>query len=185
MLRKVTNPPGLVHVTRAADLSNSDYLTVSRYSRTVTAELVLGTEEELGEDAAEGIAWHAAALLKLTAAPALLCPASSTVSWDALSAVRDNSVRFRVLDDAPRRILLDSDNRIGDETARWVSDHLENALYLRGKHVSRRFGLAFNIAYTWNLTDDPRVAIANAWFGLEAMFGDQADRRHRSSGQTD
>lgn len=39
-----------------------------------------------------------------------------------------------------------------------------------------RFGLAFNVAYTWNHTNDPRLAVASIWSGLEALFGIQTDR---------
>ena len=45
-----------------------------------------------------------------------------------------------------------------------------------GSSSSRRFGLAFNAAYTWNHTIDSRLAVANIWSALEALFGIQTDR---------
>jgi hypothetical protein len=58
-----------------------------------------------------------------------------------------------------------------------VNSHFEIALDLRSAENSRRFGLAFNIMYTWNQTSDPRIAITNVWVGLEALFGKSDDRR--------
>ena len=98
-IRSVSNPPGVVHVARAADLSASDYLGVSRYSASIRAELCVGTHHR-GTDEKEaqfelGTAWHLVALLKLIASPSLYCPAVSGVSWDAVAAIDDNSVVFR------------------------------------------------------------------------------------------
>lgn len=47
---------------------------------------------------------------------------------------------------------------------------------LRNKDISRRFGLAFDLLYSWNHTDNLRIALANIWCGLEALFGRQDDK---------
>lgn len=43
-VRKVTNPPGSVHVLRAANLVNTNYLAVGRYSSSIAAEYVIGCQ---------------------------------------------------------------------------------------------------------------------------------------------
>jgi hypothetical protein len=181
VLRRVVNPPGLVHVTRAADPSESDYLAVSRYSLAITAEIAVGVDslETIDEELALDLAWHAVALLKLGGAWSLSCPSSATVSWDTVSAVATPSVRFRVLDDVPRQIAADIDGprTISAHEVAWVRGNYLEALKLRGTRVSRRFGLALSLSYTWNHTTDLRIAIASVWAGLEALFGDQRDRR--------
>ena len=47
------------------------------------------------------------------------------------------------------------------ELLEWVRNNWEVALGLRGTDRSRRFGLGLSLAYTWNHTSDPRVALAN------------------------
>jgi hypothetical protein len=177
-IRKVTNPPGVVRVARAANLERSDYLGVSRYSLGVRAEIVVGDEEsEEDEEFLSNIAWHTAALLKLRGHATLFCPASSTASWDTLGAVSDNSVNFRMLDDVPRQIRLSTAAiPISPEDVKWVDSNFDAAMELRDAENSRRFGLAFNMMYVWNHTSDLRIAMANIWVGLEALFGNRNDR---------
>lgn len=179
-LRQVTNPPGIIHVCRAADLERADYLAIARYSHGVKVELAVGDRKRDGHSEAgflHDLAWHAAGLLKLRGHHLLSCPASSTVSWDTVAAIENNSVQFRVLDDVPRQIAL----RTGQHTITpgelaWVRDHFNRSLRLREVSTSRRFGLAYNIAYSWNHTQEPRIAIGNLWCGLDALFGVKTDR---------
>jgi len=178
-VRPVTNPPGLVHVCRAAKPHPTDYLAVARYSHTVMAEIATGNASSpasANERLLHGMAWHMAALLKLQGHQTLICPGSATVSWDTIAAVADRSIPFRILDEVPRQILVDHLVPITTDQLTWVREHFERAFRLRDASNSRRFGLAFNIAYTWNHTTDPRCAMANVWSGLEALFGIQTDR---------
>ena len=177
-IRRVTNPPGVVRVARAANLERSDYLGVSRYSLGVRAEMAVGNEgSEEDEEFLMNMAWHTAALLKLRGHVTLLCPASSTASWDTLGAIPDNSVNFRMLDDVPRQIRLSTaDIPLSPEDVRWVDSNFDAAMELRNAENSRRFGLAFNMMYVWNHTYDLRIAIANIWVGPEALFGNRNDR---------
>src|SRR5947207_2801256 len=119
LLRPVVNPPGLVHVLRAAKRRHTDYLAVSRYSDAITSELAVGVGgyEPQTEKEAVGIAWHAVALLKLINPSNALCPAWASVSWDTISAVSDGSVRFRALDDVPRQIAIESGGPVSSEQA--------------------------------------------------------------------
>ncbi len=179
-IRRLTNPPGVVHVCRASNLRDTDYLGVSRHSGSLSAEVVVGGTEtqELNQEAgaAHDLAWHFVALLKLQGFDSLCCPASSSVSWDTVAAVKDQSISFRLLDDITRKIVVDGINTtLSQKKIAWAGAHYEEALRLRDHSHSRRFGLAFNIAYTWNHTSDPRTALANVWSALDAMFGDQND----------
>jgi hypothetical protein len=175
-IRKVTNPPGIVHVCRAADLDRTDYLTVARYSSSVRAELGVGLVGREDMDFFLDTAYHTAALLKLRNHANLFCPCFATASWDVISGISNNRVTFGVLDDAPRRIRGTDLEKISAQDVEWTSQVWETALSLRDFDSSRRFGLAFNIAYTWNQTSDLRIALANVWCGIEALFGDKSDR---------
>src|SRR5439155_26164015 len=57
ILRKITNPPGIIAVCRAADLSKTDYLSVSRYSSAVRGELAFGLDRTGDLEFLLGIAW--------------------------------------------------------------------------------------------------------------------------------
>lgn len=178
-LRRVTNPPGVVHVARAANLERVDYLGVSRYSFGIAAELAVGNADSSEDDGhfLLGIAWHTVALIKLRGHVSVFCPAAATSSWDTVASISDNSVTFLLLDDVPRRIGLDHrPSEVSVTDVEWVGKYWDCALDLRGRDVSRRFGLAFNLAYVWNYTSDPRIALTNLWCGLEALFGQRTDR---------
>lgn len=179
LVRGVTNPPGVIHIARAADLSKTDYLAVSRYSSSIRAEIVI-LQANAGEpEFSLEMAWHTAALMKLTGQATLFCPASANCSWDTISAAADNSVHFRLLDDVPRQLApRNRPSPVSRTDLEWVSDNWVAALDLR---ASRRFGLAFNMSYTWNHTFDKRIAVANLWCALEALFGDRNDRRVKAA----
>ncbi len=178
-LRTVTNAPDVTDVCAAADFQKTDYLSVGRYSAGIRAELVVGSpsveEKYNSPHLLHTVAWRVAALLKLRGYSALVCPVSATISWDTIAAAPEHSVCFRVLDDIPRFISLPNQKKvISPDELEWVSQHLDGALMLANE--SRRFDLAFNLAYTWNHTSDARVAIANLWCALEALFGCADDR---------
>lgn len=180
-LKPVTNAPGIIDVCRAADLKHTDYLGVGRYSAGIRAELAFGNteypEKRNRQDFLLGIAWHTAALMKLRGHSALFAPAFSNASWDTISAINDNCVEFHMLDDVPRHIAFcKAPSVVTVDDMEWVVSNFMTAFSLRGVDRSRRFGLAFNIAYTWNQTTDLRVALASLWCGLEALFGIQNDR---------
>ncbi|MFQ5778719.1 MAG: hypothetical protein ACE5IP_12000 [Terriglobia bacterium] len=178
VIRRVTNSPGIVQVCRAADLSKTDYLTVARYSLAIRAELAVGAGRDKKEDIDYLLdaAYHTAALIKLKHHSNLLCPSFATSSWDVISGIADNSVVFGVLDDVPRQIRGMDLEPISAADVQWVNEVWDTALDLRGMDRSRRFGLALNIAYTWNQTSNPRLALANLWCGIEALFGDKSDK---------
>lgn len=180
VLRRVTNAPGVVHVCSAADPRKADYLGVARYSGNISAELALAPTV-LGDEGPpltfwHEMAWHLAALVKLGGCDRLSCPASATVSWDVIAAVTDRSIPFELLDDVPRQITVGGDPNLDEGHLNWVREHQMAALEMRNRDTSRRFGLAFNLSYTWNHTSDPRVALAQVWAALEALFADQRDR---------
>ncbi|HVP42644.1 MAG TPA: hypothetical protein VMS96_04395 [Terriglobales bacterium] len=176
VIRRVTNAPGIVHVCRAADLKRTDYLSVARYSSAISSELAFGLD---GTDDIRPLlesAWHTAAMIKLRGHTTLCCPSFATRSWDALCAISDNSVTFGILDDVPRQIRGNREAKISVGDLEWVRKYWDAALDLRRTDVSRRFGLALNLSYTWNHTSDFRVGLFNLWGGLEALFADKTDR---------
>jgi len=175
-VRKVANPPGSVHVLRAANLANTDYLAVSRYSSAISAELALGLESDSEIDDLLDVAFHTAALIKLRHHPNLKCPCFATASWDVVSAITDNSVDFGMLDDVPRQLPGVEIEAVTEEEMHWVNDVWIAALALRNFETSRRFGLAFNVSYVWNQTSDTRLALASLWCGIEALFGEKRDK---------
>jgi hypothetical protein len=180
VLRRVTNAPGITHVYTAAAPSRIDHLGVGRYSAGITAELIAGNPasgaEEIDSGFLHDIAWHAIALLKLRGAQDILAPVSANSSWDTIAA-RKGDVVFSLLDDVPRRVRsINRPRSITQSDVDWVAEHYEAAFRLRSVEHSRRFGLAFNVSYTWNHTSDLRLALANLWVGIEALFGSRTDR---------
>lgn len=175
-IRKVTNPPGIVSVFRAADTSKTDYLGVTRYSAAVQGELAFGPGRVGETKFFLDVAWHTAALIKLRQHPNIICPCFATESWDIVSAVTENRIEFGLLDDVPRPIRAPESGPITSDDMAWVDRVWDIALDLRSVDKSLRFGLAFNIAYTWNQTNDVRIALAHIWCGIEALFGDKQDR---------
>jgi len=182
VLRRVANPPGVIHVARASNHRSSDYLGISRYSNSITSELACGQadwdEPNRQPKFILDMAWHLAALFKLRGFGNLISPAVASCSWDVVAAKTDGSIDFRILDDVPRQIALPATRTaITMADVDWVSTNAETALELRNFRKSRRFGLAFSLMYTWNHTIDRRIALANIWAGLEALFGRRDDRR--------
>lgn len=178
-IRSITNPPGIVHVCRASNLDQSDYLGVARYSHTIKAEITCGKQSfQILDDPQffHDLAWNTAALIKLRGHQTLVGYCSSTVSWDTVQAITDHSVLFLILDDVPRQLQVDDIRCVSSQDLIWVRENYNRALRLRDASESRRFGLAFNLAYTWNHTSNSRIAVANIWSGLEALFGVQTDR---------
>ena len=154
-----------------------DSLAIGRDAQEITGELVLnGPEGDSDPDLLLDLAFHAAVLLRLRCASSTYAPAAADVSWDTVAA-HDGDVRFVGLDEPASRVTASAhDFPVNQVDAEWVSASFVPALRLRDFEHSRRFGLAFNIAYAWNHSSDPRLAIANIWVGLEALFGDQGDR---------
>lgn len=176
VFRAVTNPPGAVSVAAAA-APMADWMGVARYSHAVVAELaVVDARKDSKPESLLGIAWHFLALLKLRGHDLLYCPAAATCSWDLVCLKRDRSVEFTVLDDTPRQLTLGQTLPVTLADLEWVARYYDAALRMRDFQTSRRFGLAFNLAYSFNHTADARVAIASVWAGLDALFGQRADR---------
>lgn len=176
ILRKVTNPPGIIAVCRAADLSKTDYLSVSRYSGAVQGELAFGLDRTGDLEFLLGIVWHTAALMKLRQHQNITCPCYATESWDVITGISDNHVSFGMLDDVPRHIPQKQTSPVTLADMEWVDRVWDVALDLRAIDKSMRFGLALNVAYTWNQTTDLRIGLANLWCGIEALFGDKQDK---------
>ena len=178
-VRPVTNPPGLVHVVTTAKDCSPDYLHAARHSTAITAEIGAGNvafEPDMNGRVLT-LSYHAAALMKLCDQDFLICPASATTSWDAVASRPHKSIQYTVLDEAPRRLVGRPPNaEMSLSQLEWVRDVFEDSLKLCDHSTSRRFGHAFNTAYTWNHTDSPRTALSNIWCGLEALFGDAHDR---------
>ena len=178
-LRQVTNPPGLVHVTRASSAKDDQYLSVGRYSYGITVELAAGSSEfpdSKDPEFLHAIAFHTAALVKLRGHENLFCPVSATTSWDLVASAGEHSVRFRLLDDVPSQIRVGHPSEIIEADLIWAREYWDQAFRMRDGSISARFGLAFNVAYTWNHTLNPRIAISSIWVGLEALFGNRTDR---------
>lgn len=176
-LRKVSNAPGLVHVASAADQKFGDYLSISRYSRWITAEVAAGdfgsvAGTQLEQELLLSLAFHITALLKIRVGGGLFAPASSSCSWDTVAIAPPGTVRFHLLDDVPHVAFCATEPRaISTEDLVWIAHHWESAYELRNAMNSRRFGLAYNLIHTWNHVSDLRLAIANLWCALEALFG--------------
>jgi hypothetical protein len=159
-LRKVTNQPGLVHICQAANHQHSDYLSVGRYSSSISAEIAVGNKGRTNSYQEKvflfNIAWHTVALIKLRGHNTVFCPVAANESWDTQCLISDNSVDFHILDDTPRQITFRKPSSVLiKEDVEWVKSVWSTALSMRDRNHSQRFGLAFNIMYKWNHTDLP------------------------------
>lgn len=172
----VPEPPGVIHIVRAAKLNRLDYLAVARCSQYVRGQISFDLPPQLDRQWLD-LSWHYLALLKLRGNINLRCPAVATKSWNVISAFSDNSVGFRLLDEFMGISLMHSSKAITQDDLQWAANNYKTALELRNHEHSRRFGLAFNVYYTWNHSPDPRACFGNLWVGLEALFGDRADAR--------
>lgn len=67
-------------------MSKTDYLGVSRYSRSIEAEIIVGyNDAQEDESFLLDMAWHILALIKLRGYSSLFCPVSATESWDIIN----------------------------------------------------------------------------------------------------
>lgn len=172
----VTAPPGVIHICRAAQLNKLDYLGVARCAQAVRGQLAFTFPDALRANWLEH-AWHFIALVKLRATSSLRCPAVATRSWNTIPAISDNSVEFNLLDDVSGIHLKTAPISITADDLGWAAAHYSGAYQLRDHSESRRFGLAFHLAYTWNYSRDIRTCLGNLWMGLEALFGDRTDMK--------
>ena len=93
--------------------------------------------------------------MKLRQQPTLICPCYATESWDVIYGIQNNSVSFGILDDVPRQITDGTSRKpVTLDDMEWVDRVWNVALDLRAVDKSLRFGLAFNVAYSWNQTRD-------------------------------
>ncbi len=177
-LRRVTNPPGIQHVISKAIRKSSDYLGVARYSWAIGSEIAINGAPEDNTSFFCSLAYHTAVLIKLRGPSTILCPTSSSVSWDTVASRPDDSISFVMLDDVPRLVQVSDQVRpVSLEDAEWIGNNFVAALDLRNHTRSRRFGLAFNLVYTCNHSADQRIALFNVWAGLEALFGIQNEQQ--------
>jgi len=65
------------------------------------------------------------------------------------------------------------------EDATWIRENYENFNSLAAESESFRFALA--AAVDWQYSSDPRVAIAQLWSGIEAVFGISSELVYRIS----
>jgi hypothetical protein len=176
VIRPVTAPPGVVHLAGKARADDGNYLAVARHTPAVACEIAFFSppERSLEMQFQLDLCWHLVALLKLRGHQ-LHCPIAASAPWDLIAGADNGTLDFQLLDDATSQIVLRPPMPITAADVTWIEEHYTNAFTLRGVHVSRRFGLAFNLAYSWNLAADYRVGLTLLWAGLEALFGNQND----------
>jgi len=141
-------------------------------------------------------AWLASALIKLRGFNAHLPLACSSYSWNVIAGhqkrtkgIFEEELEEKGVESAvysPRRALpqfiggpcdvhtslLVPENVktiLTKEDADWINDNYEKFNYLAGK--SERFRFALEAAVVWQYASGPRVAIAQLWSGIEALFG--------------
>lgn len=151
-------------------------------------------------------AWLASALLKLKGFNAHLPLACSSYSWNFIAGhqertkcifkeeLEEKGVESAV--NSPRRTLpsfkgqllevytrlLAPENAktiLTKEDADWISNNYEKFNSLAAK--SEGFRLALSAAVNWQYASDPRMAIAQLWSGIEALFGISSELVYRIS----
>jgi len=151
-------------------------------------------------------AWLASALLKLKGYNAHLPVACSAYSWNVVArhqertkSIFEEELKEKGIASAvnsPRRDLppfegqllelhtkfLIPDNTkttLLEEDAYWIRNNYETFNSLASESESFRFALA--AAVNWQYSSDPRVAIAQLWSGIEAVFGINSELVYRIS----
>lgn len=151
-------------------------------------------------------AWLASALIKLKGFNAHLPLACSSYSWNVIAGhqertkgifeeeLREKGVESAV--NSPRRALppfkgqllevhtklLVPENAktiLTKEDADWIKDNYERFNYLAAKSEGFRFALS--AAVNWQYASAPRMAIAQLWSGIEALFGISSEVVYRIS----
>ena len=178
LVKNVTNSPGMVNLFSACDISDNNTHIAARYASDITCEICVGNRVCDGQDVNTILnnAWSIAALIKIHSNSNAPCPVSTTVSWDTVAAKQNNELKVYVLDDVSKYISVGTDNVISLKCLTLVERDFSNFQRLRLDGVSRRFGLASSIAYTWCHTSDVRLAFSSLWCALDALFGVQNDR---------
>jgi hypothetical protein len=176
VIRPVTAPPGVVHLAGKARVGEGNYLAVARHTPNVVCEIAFfpPPERSMEMQLQFHLCWHLVGLLKLRGHQ-VHCPVAASAPWDLIAGADDGTLDFWLLDDAHSRIVLRPPTPITAADVAWIEEHYTNAFTLRDVDVSRRFGLAFDLAYRWHLNIDYRVGLTLLWAGLEALFGKQND----------
>ena len=151
-------------------------------------------------------AWLASALIKLKGFNAHLSLACSSYSWNVIAGhqkrtegifkeeLEEKGVESAV--NSPRRALPAFKGGLLDvhtsllapenvktiltkEDADWIKDNYEKFNYLAAKSEGFRFALS--AAVNWQYSPGPRMAIAQLWSGIEALFGISSEVVYRIS----
>ena len=151
-------------------------------------------------------AWLASALIRLKGFSGHLPVASSSYSWSVIAGhqertkgifqeeLEESGVESAVY--SPKRGLPPFEGQLLDvhtsllgnedaktmlrkEDADWISDNYEKFSRLRGE--SEAFNFALAAAVEWQYASSPRVAIAQLWSGIEALFGISSELVYRIS----
>ena len=150
-------------------------------------------------------AWLASALLKLKGYNAHLPLACSSYSWDVVAGHQE---RLRQIYKEAKEKGIEPDNyspkrdlppfkgnllelhtkfiipyntkrNLTEEDASWIRDNYSTFNTLAAE--SESFRLALTVAVDWQYSSDPRVAIAQLWSGIEAVFGISSELVYRIS----
>jgi hypothetical protein len=151
-------------------------------------------------------AWLASALIKLKGFNAHLPLACSSYSWNFIAGhqertkgIFEEELKQKGVESAvnsPERALppfkgqlLEVHTRLlvpenvktilTKEDADWINDNYEKFNYLAAKSEGFRFALS--AAVDWQYASDPRMAIAQLWSGIEALFGISSEVVYRIS----
>ena len=151
-------------------------------------------------------AWLASALIKLKGFNAHLPLACSSYSWNFIAGhqertkgVFEEELKEKGVESAvnsPERALppfkgqlLEVHTRLlvpenvktilTKEDADWINDNYEKFNYLAAKSEGFRFALS--AAVDWQYASDPRMAVAQLWSGIEALFGISSEVVYRIS----
>lgn len=151
-------------------------------------------------------AWLASALLKLKGYNAHLPLACSSYSWDLVAGHQERTkwifkeeLKEKGIESAvhsPRGDLPpfkgqllelhtkffvpgNAKRKLVKEDASWIRDNYEKFNSLAAESKSFRFALT--AAVDWQYSSDPRVAIAQLWSGIEAVFGISSELVYRIS----
>lgn len=126
----------------------------------------------------DGLFWTVSSLLRLRSGGMFVACEIAQYPWDVVDGLPPDAHDRRFLPTSRRAPWWDEHVvvHVSTEDGRWVGEHLDDVLRLRG---DRKFHFALECFDGAFEETDVRMAISKAWAGIEGLFGVSSELRFR------
>jgi len=206
-IRRLNNSLSVFDLAAAGAVGFREWAMLEPFLHRCVCEIEIGQEAAIppGYDTLNR-AWLASALMKLKGFSAHLPLACSSYPWDFIAGhqertkgifeveLKEKGVEAAVhsperelpefkgqLLEVHTRLLVRENVKtiLNREDADWINDNYERFNYLAANSEGFRFALS--AAVNWQYASEPRMAIAELWSGIEALFGVSSELVYRIS----